>query len=258
MSVFHTHDFFTLHGLQQYSHGNVRLFLKDGRTIGTYGGFSSSCLESMEYIAKELPSCQIKLAPAGHDQELFALSTNVLGRNGFVPTSYELNYERRIVNDFESQLSKGNRKVLRHSLDVEQPTSLENAYHLILADRQSKSRTLSMSLQDVHRMNLISRWLIFGVGTDTLNAAALCLMVRTDILYVYAWGGRKEGSPTVKLAQVIYNWCLLNNIRLMDIGTSTVNGTPDYGLIQFKKSLGFSESLKMTMKRDYVPSWSNF
>jgi hypothetical protein len=212
----------------------------------------------MEYIAKELPSCQIKLAPAGHDQELFALSTNVLGRNGFVPTSYELNYERRIVNDFESQLSKGNRKVLRHSLDVEQPTSLENAYHLILADRQSKSRTLSMSLQDVHRMNLISRWLIFGVGTDTLNAAALCLMVRTDILYVYAWGGRKEGSPTVKLAQVIYNWCLLNNIRLMDIGTSTVNGTPDYGLIQFKKSLGFSESLKMTMKRDYVPSWSNF
>jgi len=61
-------------------------------------------------------------------------------------------------------------------------------------------------------------------------------------------------SPVVKLAAEIYSFCQAEGIKIMDIGTSTEGVSPNFGLINFKKSLGFSESLKINMKkslRDY-------
>lgn len=257
-SIFHSIEFFHLHdGTKWLESGGFYLPLweNEGKYLspkhGTYCGFSGSSLADMEDIVRQIDKpCRIKLAPSGHDQELFSLSVNTLLRNGFKIVEHELNYERAVIGTFEDALSKSNRKIYRNSIYIDKPISIENAYRLIQESRKRKGRDLSMSLDQVEQMHKAIGFKVFSVGTPSgYYGAALCLLVRPDILYVYAWGDGVGKSPTVKLAGVVYDYCKSNAIRLMDIGTSTVNGIPDEGLIAFKRSLGFRESLKLTMER---------
>lgn len=256
-SIFHSIEFFHLHdGTKWLESGGVYLPLWGNEEYlspkhGTYCGFSGSSLSDMEDIVSQIDKpCRIKLAPSGHDQELFSLSVNVLLRNGFKIVEHELNYERHVVGGFEESLSKSNRKIYRNSLYIKKDITIENAYRLIQESRKRKGRDLSMSFEQVDKMHKAVGFHVFSVGTPSgYYGAALCLLVRPDILYVYAWGDGVGKSPTVKLAGIIYDYCKANGIRMMDIGTSTVNGVPDEGLIAFKRSLGFRESLKLTMER---------
>jgi hypothetical protein len=54
----------------------------------------------------------------------------------------------------------------------------------------------------------------------------------------------------VTLADAIYTHCQTQGTRLLDVGTSTVDRQPNFGLIQFKSGLGFSASLKLRMTRN--------
>ena len=96
-------------------------------------------------------------------------------------------------------------------------------------------------------------FVLFGCRDgEQLAAAALCLRLSTEVLYVFYWGDRPgyaAQSPVVAVADAIYGYCRSHAIRLLDVGTSTVDREPNIGLIQFKRGLGFSESLKVRMGR---------
>ena len=44
----------------------------------------------------------------------------------------------------------------------------------------------------------------------------------------------------------LYDFAKEKNHRILDLGVSSVNGTPDFGLIHFKQALGLQPSLKLT------------
>ena len=92
---------------------------------------------------------------------------------------------------------------------------------------------------------------LFGCQDDKkLIASAICVRISERILYVFYWGdlpGFSTSSPVVTLADAIYTYCQKNNISILDVGTSTLGTNPNYGLIQFKRGLGFNESLKLQM-----------
>ena len=46
------------------------------------------------------------------------------------------------------------------------------------------------------------------------------------------------------ISQRIYQYCLDKRFRLLDVGTSTVDGIPNHGLVRYKRKLKYSESLK--------------
>ena len=84
-------------------------------------------------------------------------------------------------------------------------------------------------------------------------AAAICIGVSEKVMSVFYWGyieGVQDYSPVVLLASAIYEHCQSGGITILDTGIATEAGEPNYGLIRFKRSLGFHESLKLILAKD--------
>ena len=94
------------------------------------------------------------------------------------------------------------------------------------------------------------RLVFFGVfaGRDMI-ASSICIRLSPTVLYVFYWGdlpGWEEYSPVSLLAMTIYDYARRNGYLQLDLGTSTIDGVPNYGLINFKREMGCQESLKLT------------
>ncbi len=84
---------------------------------------------------------------------------------------------------------------------------------------------------------------------DQMIASSICLRIYPSVLYVFYWGdlpGWEKFSPVSLLADAIYEYGRQTGIRLLDLGTSTNHGVPNYGLLNFKREMGCVESLKLT------------
>ena len=243
---------------------------------GTFGGISINHEVDLavldEFIrkvisilsSKQARAISIELPPASHNLSAFSLMYNILARQGFSITSNELNYDMLINSEkFIDRIMYGSRKRIKKCLNngfiAEQlkPSQYADAFSVIKENRTRKGFPLSMSYHQLQEMFKLfpDKFHVFGVFTSldrtTLAAAAICIVVSQDILYVFYWGdanGMTSYSPVVLLAQEIYQYCQEHKINILDVGTSTINGEPNYGLIRFKKNLGFNESLKVTLR----------
>ena len=79
--------------------------------------------------------------------------------------------------------------------------------------------------------------LVFAIY-DGINmiASAICINVLPEILYVFYWGevsGYEKLSSIALLSKKISEYCLEYKIRILDIGTSSINSVPNHGLIKF-------------------------
>ena len=82
-------------------------------------------------------------------------------------------------------------------------------------------------------------------------AAAICMAITDRVLYVFYWGDAADMgsySPIALLAASIYEFAQQRKFVLLDVGTATVDGVPNQGLVTFKRNLGFSESLKLSFR----------
>jgi len=242
---------------------------------GTYGGYhyaaelgladlGAFCSEVEAALAKSGASkLEIVLAPAAHDQAAFANVTYLLLSSGWRIDRVDLNHSIEIDDrSLSERMSYGNRKrvrkAMREGLRADQLSldSLPEVYRTLEINRAAKGYELSMTLPQLGQMAEMfpDRMLLFGLPDQgELAAAAVCLRVTTDVLYVFYWGdlpGYSKLSPVALLASRIYDFCGEAGIRILDVGTSTVGREPNDGLIHFKRGLGFSESLKLWLAKD--------
>ena len=128
---------------------------------------------------------------------------------------------------------------------------------MIALNRARRGYQVSMTYDQIQEMVLTfpSKIVCFGVSSDAekkkLVASSICILINTRILYVFYWGDVAEMetlSPIALLASEIYEYMQKNNYEIFDVGTSSINGEPIYGLINFKRNLGFSESLKLNIE----------
>jgi hypothetical protein len=241
---------------------------------GTFGGIScwkdidSLLLEkflenSIKYIELKNPkSISIKLQPLNQNNSLNSIVTNILLRLNFNLVNYDLNYYLSLNHhDFLSNISQGNKKKInkckRDNLKVYKvnKNDYQEVFNLISKNRELKKYPLSMSYLDFDRMfrTFPDKILCFAVSLKgQMVAASICISITEKILYVFYWGDLPLGetySPTVYLANYIYDFAKKNNYILLDIGTSTENNIPNYSLMNFKKKLGFNESLKFKFEK---------
>jgi hypothetical protein len=200
-----------------------------------------------------------RAAPFSHDLALASLVCNILLRHGATVSGWDLNYDMRVdTRAFLERIDYGNakriRKCLREGFSAQKlpQSACAQVHELISANRARRGYPISMSAAQLDEMARLfpGRLHLFGVQARepaSLAAAAVCLALSPGILYVFYWGdseGMETYSPTVLLAQSIYEFCQASNIALLDIGTATVEGKPNPGLMRFKRNLGFTESLK--------------
>jgi hypothetical protein len=241
---------------------------------GTFGGLGLNCLLDARTVERFLHlvfdhlkasgarEIDVKCAPFSHDLPLSSLVSNILLRHGGTIASHELNHDMRVdARPFLQRIDYGNvkriRKCLREGfiatqLDV---SAWEDAYRVICDNRVRRGYPVSMTADQLNTMvkTFPGRLHFFAVYPDShksrIVAAGICIAVSRDILYVFYWGDAADMgsySPIALLASCIYEFCQREGFQLLDAGTSTLAGEPNHGLINFKRNLGFSESLKLS------------
>ena len=189
---------------------------------------------------------------------------DVLVRCGFAMASVELSFGIDVTGAFIDRIDSGNRKRLQKCIRDGFAAALlpsseyETAYRVVAENRAKRGYRLSMSWQTFVAMSdaLPDRVLCFAVlrGAEPV-AAALCLRINDKALYVAHWGevaGVEAWSPVTLLASGLFDYCVAAGISLLDLGTASVDGKPNHGLVRYKKNLGCSESLKVSLQRHFT------
>ena len=248
------------------------IFTSPGR--GPYGGFDISPEltdpEIVEFVSKAetvlrghgAKRVDVVLPPFCYSPQLGPRILSVLCRAGYRVSRQELN--QALVLDPNGSISYENyaaRKRLNRArragvtarvLDYHEYRA---GYDAVAENRQKKGRTLSMSWNDVQAMvdAFPDKLHVFGAEQDgRLLAAAICVAVSTRVLYVYAWGeiaGAEPLSPVCVLADHLFDFSPAQGFHLLDLGTSSVDGVVNPGLLAFKRSLGADDSLKLWLTK---------
>jgi len=196
----------------------------------------------------------------------FSNSTSVINcliNVGWVPEKYDVNYHFKINEDFElkslisSSKKKCLNKLIKNSYKFEplelNKFNIETVYNIISINRTSLGYPVTMSEVSVKDLaeNFKNDVKLFCVRKNELIvASAICLQINETTLYVFYWAELPEErteSPILALADGITLYCKERKIKFLDIGISTENSKPNYGLMNFKKQLGCIESLKLTL-----------
>ena len=245
--------------------------------LGTFGSFDFNeppCLEVVEFFAHETErvlrdrgATQITIIspPFAHGPELSHFVFLALHNRGYLATPHSLNQSVRLDDrPFGARIDADGRRRLARAremgFEARRLTSLSelsSAYELILENTRRKGYQLSMTWDRIREMREIfgDRIYGFGVFRDAQPAAAsITIRVNRDVVYVFYWAdvaGFSGVSPIVLLAETIYEHARAEGARWMDIGTSTNDGAPNYGLIHFKRNLGCEASLKLAYTKAF-------
>jgi hypothetical protein len=135
-------------------------------------------------------------------------------------------------------------------------SELPTLYDFILQCRRQRGNTLSMTLDELSETALVFKedfYLFAAFHEKELTAASISIRVRNGILYnFYSAHMRKFDalSPMVLLMNHMYKFCRSHQFELLDLGTSAINGQPNFSLLDFKLRLGAVPSMKLSFEKD--------
>jgi hypothetical protein len=237
---------------------------------GTFGGFEFNRPIRIEMLEKFVDfvekavvssgaaSIEILEPPNAFDPAKSALLANVLHRRGYVCSTPDLAFLLEVNGDDSiwQKLKPSRRQRInrcrREGLRVAElgREDYRRAYEVIVANREAKSFPVTMSFESLEQMMAVfpGKLAFFGVFKDSsMIAASICVSVSPSVLYVFYWGdlpGYERFSSVTLLAEWIYDHARRNGFRHIDFGTSTKDGEPIYGLMNFKREIGCYPSLK--------------
>lgn len=214
--------------------------------------------------SKSIKSIRIILPPSIYGESVLSKLSHGLFMNGYNIKNFDLNYSFALKNFNENYISsiKSNaRKNLKYSQGVgfkfakcKDSDEFETAYQIIKENRESKGYPLRMSLEDLNRTSEIIKIdaFILKEPNEENVAAAIVFHVTPSIAQVVYWGDRPGFSHlrcmnylSYKVLEHYKNECL----EFLDIGPSTENSIPNFGLCEFKESIGCDITPKLTFKK---------
>jgi hypothetical protein len=244
--------------------------------IGTFGGISLLPGLSSDIILKitacfanyietnNLRPLDIILKPICHNLSQQSTLLSGLLSNGFFIDFVDLNqYLKMDTLSFAEKLKRNNLKRLNkcHLANftfnlVSNNSDILIVYNTIKLNRESKGYNMSLPFEHVLKLkdSFPNRYFFFAAknAQGLVVASSICLNIGNGILYVFYWGELpeyKDYSPVVFLANGIYDFCKNHKYRILDIGTSSVRGEPNIGLINFKNGIGCENSIKPIIKK---------
>lgn len=129
---------------------------------------------------------------------------------------------------------------------------LDEVYRFLSQCHADKGYKTSMTLQELKRTvkEFPEQYLLFVIlQGKKLVAATVSIRIKKNILYNFFANHEREYdqfSPLVLLINGLYGYCRENNITLLDLGTSSLEGKPNFKLLDFKMHIGGIPSSKFT------------
>lgn len=215
--------------------------------------------------AKHVSRIIIKDQPSCYFPDRAALLHTFLFNLGYYVSDAEVSAVIHVSeNSFQCYPDSWERRKLRQSHEAgaqfKQLTidNLTEVYLFILASRKQRGYSLSMTLAELKKVvdHFQEEYILFGVYVEgRLAAASIAIRVKENILYNFYSAHSQEFdylSPVVALVEGMYHYCQRNTIELLDLGTSAVEGKPNFGLLDFKLRLGAKPTPKFTFEKNFA------
>lgn len=239
-----------------------------------FGGFLEKGTHGLERMEKAVDALadyakerslrlQITLQPMVYDVTRLSMWVNVMMRKMQLHHT-DLNYHFDIsrMPNYSSVINRSARKLLNQALrqnfclrklDSGNRDDVARAYNVISSNRKERGFPLRMTFeqvwQTVSRVVTADFFVLEHEGCDV--AAAQIFHVADGIAQVVYWGDIRQYAklrPMNYLAYSLFGYYADNGLRILDIGPSTEDGIPNYGLCEFKESIGCSVTMKYSFE----------
>lgn len=225
-------------------------------------------VEAVEELVKPLGISEISffLPPDFYDNFCISAWYNCLSQMGYRTDNIDLSFSLHIPSlypDYTEHIFSNARNklniALKSALEFREAISLEEkkkAYDIIRQNRVSKGYPLRMTEEQVlSTIEVVPAhmYLVSADGEDL--AAALIYDVTGKIAQVIYWGdvpgnGEKKliNFLAFRLLQIYHD----RGFDYLDIGPSTEDGVPNFGLCDFKDSIGCTRTAKVRFSKELV------
>ena len=182
---------------------------------------------------------------------------NCLYRNGFESNNIELNYQfptHKFTENYQTEIWYNARKNLKRAFHAEltfEKLTTENAkqaYDVIAQNREERGFPLRMTWEQVQETMTVMTADFFLVKKDeTAIGAAVVFHVADQMVQVIYWGDLPQFAEYKTMNFLSFNLFQhykQQGVTMIDIGPSTEDSVPNYGLCEFKESIGCDISIK--------------
>ena len=239
-----------------------------------FGGFSFqkediqiSTIETAEKLltqfcmVKKLSGIKLLVPPIFYAETFLAKYMNVLYRHGYQTTNLDLDFyiDLKKTAVYENSIwynAKKNLKIANNNDLTFEKVGAEElvlVYEIIKQNRAFKEKPLNMSIEDIKAtMNIIPTELFLTKYNNSAIASAIVFRVNSHILYIPFWAdlpGNLELKPMNLLSAKIFEYYRDKGDAYVQIGISTENSVPNYGLCEFKESIGCTITPKFMLTK---------
>ncbi len=222
-------------------------------------------LEAVEaaLVQRGIREVALRGYPFAYDPSGAAVLAETLRQRRYRVVLAEQNYHLDPARPYEAGLHPSERRRLhkcqRAGLHFEQepPFLLPAAYAFIQACRQERGQALSLPLERVQELfqQFPREHFLFSVRQPDGGWAALTIAIRVSEQVLYNFYPASplrcnSLSPVVLLNEGLHAFAKASDIRVLDLGTSTLDTGPNASLLRFKRHLGGVAGLRL--------SWRNF
>lgn len=164
-----------------------------------------------------------------------------------------ISFEEKIDRGEKGRLRQARKKGLAFRLL--KVDKLRQVYQFILTCSRQRDHSLSMTIEDLEATAAVFRneFVLSAVYLqEEMIGASIALQVHPQILYNFYSGHLRKHdslSPVVSLLGGLYGYCEKQNIQLLDLGTSSLQGQLNFSLLNFKLRLGAEPSIKLSFEK---------
>ena len=199
--------------------------------------------------------------PAAYLPGTIDLLTTFLINHGFEISVAEMGAVLNVKSNFREHLNDWEGRRIRQAeragltFEVIPMEELEAVYTFILACRTEREYNLSIDWETLRKTveAFPDRFPLFGVmHQGVMAAASIAINVGNGVLVNFHSAHPRDYdhlSPVVMLLGGMVNYGRENDYRLLDLGTSAIEGKPNFGLLDFKLGVGGLPTTKFTFRR---------
>ena len=209
-------------------------------------------------IQKGFYKLSITLPAMHYNPHFLTRVVNGLNNSNYVVDGLDVNHHFEIPNQFEESytalLQRNARKNLNnalkqgfifHHLDSGETF---RAHDIIAINRAAKQKPLRLTLEQVLEVSAVTTIDFFVVAHNGIDvASAIVFGINDQMAQVIYWGDNPQYAELRSmnfLTYKVFEFYALKGLKTLEIGISTDNSMPNYGLCEFKESIGCSVSLK--------------
>ena len=210
---------------------------------------------------KGVTSLILKNPPDQYQQAQAVLLNTFLFNLGFHVKEAEVGAMIGTNENFEEGLTPWETRKLKQARTeglrfvIEKQEKLKTHYSFIAKCRKERDHALSMDWQtlDDTVTTFPDRFALFSVyeGKE-LAAASIAVKVSETVLYNFLSAHPHKYdhlSPVVLLLEGMHRYSIEHEFTYLDLGTSALEGQPNFSLLNFKLGLGATPTMKLTFRK---------